>query len=82
MDGSTRVEEIVEWQPSRPLVKNPNIVVGDYSYYSTYPFYILGNGWESMTPQSGDFPYKGDNVIGNDVWLGCDVLVMPGREDR
>ena len=52
------------------------------SYYSTYPFYILGNGWESMTPQSGDFPYKGDNVIGNDVWLGCDVLVMPGREDR
>ena len=78
MDGSTRVEEIVEWQPSRPLVKNPNIVVGDYSYYSTYPFYILGNGWESMTPQSGDFPYKGDTVIGIDVWLGYDVLVMPG----
>ena len=113
----------------KPLVKNPNIVVGDYSYYddpegpeqfeakcvlyhfpfigdklvigkfcalargvrfimnganhqisgfSTYPFYIFGNGWESVTPQPGDFPYKGDTVIGNDVWLGYDVLVMPG----
>ena len=31
--GSTHVEEIVEWQPSRLLVKNPNIVVGNYSYY-------------------------------------------------
>ena len=24
------------------------------------------------------FHYKGDTVIGNDVWLGYDVLVMPG----
>ena len=94
----------------KPLVKNPNIVVGDYSYYddpegpeqfeskcvlyhfpfvgdrlvigkfcalargvrfimnganhqisgfSTYPFYIFGNGWESVTPQPGDFPSTG-----------------------
>ncbi len=113
----------------KPLVKNPNISVGDYSYYddpegpehfearcvlyhfpfigdklvigkfcalargvrfimnganhllsgfSTYPFYIFGNGWESVTPQPDDLPYKGDTVIGNDVWLGYDVLVMPG----
>lgn len=113
----------------KPLVKNPNIVVGDYTYYddpdgpehfeskcvlyhfpfvgdklvigkfcalargvrfimnganhqvsgiSTYPFYIFGSGWESVTPQASDLPYKGDTVIGNDVWLGYDVLVMPG----
>lgn len=113
----------------KPLIKNPNIVVGEYSYYddpegpdqfeakcvlyhfpfigdklvigkycalargvrfimnganhkisgvSTYPFYIFGNGWESAAPQPGDMPYKGDTVIGNDVWLGYDVLVMPG----
>jgi virginiamycin A acetyltransferase len=113
----------------KPLITNPNIVVGDYTYYddpdgperfesknvlyhfpfigdklvigkfcalargvrfvmnganhkvsgfSTYPFYIFGNGWESVMPQPGDLPYKGDTVIGNDVWLGYDVLVMPG----
>lgn len=48
------------------------------SGFSTYPFYIFANGWELVTPQPGDFPYKGDTVIGNDVWLGYDVLVMPG----
>ena len=113
----------------KPLIKGPNIVVGDYSYYddpegpeqfeakcvlyhfpfvgdklvigkfcalargvrfimnganhqlggfSTYPFYIFGNGWESATPQPGDLPYKGDTIVGNDVWLGYEALVMPG----
>jgi len=108
----------------KPLVKNPNIVVGDYSYYddpegpehfeakcvlyhfpfvgdklligkfcalargvrfimnganhqisgiSTYPIYIFGNGWESATPHPDDIPYKGDTVIGNDVWLGYTI---------
>jgi virginiamycin A acetyltransferase len=109
-------------------VRNPNIVVGDYSYYddpedsenfernvlyhfpfigdklvigkfcaiargakfimnganhklsgiSTYPFQIFGNGWEKVMPAPGDLPYKGDTVIGNDVWIGYDALVMPG----
>jgi virginiamycin A acetyltransferase len=113
----------------KPLVKNPNILVGEYSYYddpegpeqfearcvlyhfpfindklvigkfcalargvrfimnganhkisgfSTFPFYIFGNGWESVMPKPGDMPHKGDTIIGNDVWLGYDVLVMPG----
>jgi len=112
----------------RNTVKNPNIVVGEYTYYddpedsegfernvlyhfpfigdrlvigrfcaigrgvkfimnganhkldgiSTYPFFIFGNGWESAAPRPGDLPYKGDTVIGNDVWLGYDALIMPG----
>lgn len=110
------------------IVTNPNIVVGDYTYYddpedtgnfernvlyhfpfigdkliigkfcalargvkfimnganhkmsgiSTYPFQIFGNGWEKVTPADGELPYKGDTVIGNDVWIGYDVLIMPG----
>jgi virginiamycin A acetyltransferase len=110
------------------IVTNPNIVVGDYTYYddpedcgnfernvlyhfpfigdkliigkfcaiargakfimnganhklsgiSTYPFQIFGNGWEKAMPQPGALPYKGDTVIGNDVWIGYDALVMPG----
>ncbi|AME24554.1 MAG: Vat family streptogramin A O-acetyltransferase [Pseudomonadota bacterium] len=109
-------------------VKNPNIVVGDYTYYddpedaehfernvlyhfpfigdkliigkfcaiakgaqfimnganhklsgiSTYPFQIFGNGWEKVMPSLSDLPYKGDTVIGNDVWIGYDALIMPG----
>lgn len=29
-------------------------------------------------PQPQDLPYKGDTVIGNDVWIGYDCLIMPG----
>jgi len=110
------------------LINNPNIIVGDFSYYddpagpenfeknvlyhypfmgdkliigkfcaiakdvkfimnganhkisgfSTYPFSIFGNGWEKVTPEIKDLPFKGDTVIGNDVWIGYDSLVMPG----
>ena len=45
---------------------------------STYPFFIFGNGWESATPTPGELPYKGDTVVGNDVWIGYDALIMPG----
>ena len=29
-------------------------------------------------PKPGDLPYKGDTVIGNDVWLGYESIIMPG----
>ena len=45
---------------------------------TAYPFYIFGNGWEKATPQSGELPYKGDTVIGNDVWIGSNATIMPG----
>ena len=111
------------------VVKNPNIVVGDFTYYddyesngedfeehivhfypfigdrliigkfcaiakgvrfimnganhrmnglTTYPFNILGNGWEKVTPKLEDLPLKGDTVIGNDVWIGENVTFLPG----
>ena len=109
-------------------VSNPNILIGDYTYYddlvdsedfernvlyhypfvgdkliigrycalatgvrfimnganhqlngvSTYPFSIFGNGWERVTPSPEDLPYKGDTVVGNDVWIGYESLMMPG----
>jgi virginiamycin A acetyltransferase len=112
----------------RNTVANPNIVIGEYTYYddpddaenfernvlyhfpfigdklvigkfcalargvkfimnganhkmsgfSTYPFYIFGGGWEQQMPQLDDLPYKGDTVIGNDVWIGYEALLMPG----
>lgn len=48
------------------------------SGFSTYPFNIFGGGWERVTPHRDDLPNKGDTVVGNDVWLGYEALVMPG----
>lgn len=112
----------------RNTIENPNIIVGEYTYYddpedsenfernvlyhfpfigdkliigkfcaiargvkfimnganhklsgiSTYPFQIFGNGWEKVMPQPGDLPYKGDTIVGNDVWIGYEALIMPG----
>lgn len=45
---------------------------------TTYPFNIMGHGWEKVTPTLADLPLKGDTVIGNDVWIGQNVTVMPG----
>jgi virginiamycin A acetyltransferase len=46
--------------------------------FSTYPFQIFGNGWERISPQPEALPYKGDTVIGNDVWIGYEATIMPG----
>jgi virginiamycin A acetyltransferase len=34
--------------------------------------------WEKVLPQPGDLPYKGDTIVGNDVWLGYQALILPG----
>ncbi|MFZ9738876.1 MAG: Vat family streptogramin A O-acetyltransferase [Prochlorotrichaceae cyanobacterium] len=45
---------------------------------STYPFQIFGNGWETVEPPPEALPYKGNTVIGNDVWIGYETVIMPG----
>ena len=44
---------------------------------STYPFYIF-KGWEQEPPKKEDLPYKGDTIIGNDVWIGQNAVILPG----
>lgn len=107
----------------KPTIKNPNIVVGDFTYFadtdfekhvthhydfigdkliigkfcqigagvefvmnganhqmnavSTYPFYIFGS-WDQSVPSKEDLPFKGDTVVGNDVWIGQNSTVLPG----
>jgi len=46
--------------------------------FSTYPFGIFGNGWEKIAPQPKELPSKGNTVIGNDVWIGYETVIMPG----
>ena len=47
--------------------------------FSTYPFNIFGDGWDDEfdfeTIRSG---LRGDTIVGNDVWIGESVTVMPG----
>lgn len=45
---------------------------------TTYPFHLMGNEWEKATPTLTDLPIKGDTIVGNDVWIGENVTVMPG----
>ena len=44
---------------------------------STFPFYTLG-GWHMKPPALADLPLKGDTVIGNDVWIGQNAVILPG----
>ena len=107
----------------KPTIKNPNIIVGDFTYIadsefeshvthhydfigdkliigkfcqiaagvefvmnganhqmnaiSTFPFYTL-EGWKMNPPAASDMPFKGDTVIGNDVWIGQNATILPG----
>ena len=46
---------------------------------STYPFNVFGGAWEANTPPHlSQLPFKGDTVVGNDVWIGRESVVMPG----
>ena len=44
---------------------------------STFPFYTL-EGWNMAAPALSDLPFKGDTVIGNDVWIGQNAVILPG----
>lgn len=107
----------------RPTIKNPDIIVGDFTYFtgdefedhvthhygwngdkliigkfcqiaagvefvmnganhqmnavSTYPFYIM-EGWDQQVPPLSEMMLRGDTVVGNDVWIGQNAVILPG----
>ena len=49
------------------------------SSVTTYPFHVFGGLWEERTPDHlSELPRKGDIVVGNDVWIGRESVIMPG----
>ena len=44
---------------------------------TTFPFYIM-EGWDQSVPPLSEMPLKGNTVVGNDVWIGQNVTIMPG----
>lgn len=45
---------------------------------STFPFPIMGGDWGRYFDLLTDLPDAGDTIVGNDVWIGRDAVVMPG----
>jgi len=43
-----------------------------------YPFAIFGELWEHALPVTDSWDNKGDIVVGNDVWIGFEALIMAG----
>ena len=49
------------------------------SSVTTYPFNVFGGAWAERTPPHlSQLPHKGDIVIGNDVWIGRESVILPG----
>ncbi|MBQ4832392.1 Vat family streptogramin A O-acetyltransferase [Pseudoalteromonas sp. MMG010] len=64
------------------IAKNVTFIMNGANHansgFTTYPFYIFGNGWEKAAPAANTLPFKGNTEIGNDVWIGYDATIMPG----
>lgn len=47
--------------------------------FSTFPFNIFAHGWEEgFDPASWAAENRGDTVIGADVWIGTEAMILPG----
>jgi len=47
-------------------------------WISTYPFPALSERWHKAKNIEGHPQSKGDVIIGNDVWIGTDAMIMSG----
>ncbi|MFF3605940.1 CatB-related O-acetyltransferase [Streptomyces sp. NPDC002463] len=45
---------------------------------STFPFPTMGGSWAEHFDLLTGLPNRGDTVVGNDVWFGHHVTVLPG----
>jgi virginiamycin A acetyltransferase len=61
---------------ARFIMNGANHVMGGFS---TYPFNIFGQGWEEgFDEETWRREVRGDTVVGNDVWIGMEAIIMPG----
>jgi virginiamycin A acetyltransferase len=51
------------------------------SGFSTYPFNIFEHGWEEgFDIATWEKENRGDTIIGNDVWIGMEAIILPGMK--
>jgi virginiamycin A acetyltransferase len=61
-------------QGSQFIMNGANHPMGGFS---TFPFAMFGLGDPEALKQAGA-GHRGDTVIGNDVWIGREAVIMPG----
>ena len=87
-DFESHVTHLYEWNGDKLIIgKFCQIAAGvefvmnganhQMNAVSTFPFYTL-EGWDMEPPKASDLPLKGDTVIGNDVWIGQNAVILPG----
>ena len=51
----------------------------DMRGFTTYPFPVMGGGWqEDFSLDAYKDQSRGDTIVGDDVWIGRNVTIMPG----
>ncbi|WP_319533310.1 CatB-related O-acetyltransferase [uncultured Cohaesibacter sp.] len=51
----------------------------DMSGLTTYPFGVMGNGWdEDFDIEVFKAQSRGDTIVGDDVWIGRNATILPG----
>ena len=45
---------------------------------TTFPFAIFSKDCQNTYPSHFQYPFKGNTIVGNDVWIGYNVTIMPG----
>ena len=87
-DFESHVTHLYEWNGDRLIIgRFCQIAAGvefvmnganhQMNAVTTFPFYTL-EGWDMEPPEASDLPLKGDTVIGNDVWIGQNAVILPG----
>ncbi|MDW9669726.1 chloramphenicol acetyltransferase [Sinorhizobium meliloti] len=47
--------------------------------FSTFPFGIFPGAWrDGFDPDAYRTGYRGDTIVGNDVWIGMEATILPG----
>lgn len=46
--------------------------------FTTYAFFHFGGKWKDENWNLEDSTYRGDTIIGNDVWIGENAIIYPG----
>jgi len=46
--------------------------------FATFPFPVVADNWSLSLDRQEAWDIVGDTVIGNDVWLGYESIIMPG----
>lgn len=87
-DFESHVTHLYDWNGDRLIIgKFCQIAAGvefvmnganhQMNAVTTFPFYTL-EGWDMSPPEKHDLPLKGDTVIGSDVWVGQNTVILPG----